>query len=174
MLIPVAHGKGGMGKMVAISYEPIGIIHSPFAGIESVPIQPTAAIGIRGTAEVFAEFAAGLKDLEGFSHIILLYHFHRITQSRLLVTPFLDQKARGVFATRAPTRPNPIGLSVVRLLNVEANVLQVENVDIVDGSPLLDVKPYVPEFDHYEAERTGWLAAARGQVREKRSDDRFG
>jgi tRNA-Thr(GGU) m(6)t(6)A37 methyltransferase TsaA len=160
--------------MMAISYEPIGIIHSPFAGIENVPIQPAAAAGTRGMVEVFAEFVAGLKDLEGFSHIILVYHFHRVTRSRLVLTPFLDQELRGVFATRAPTRPNPIGLSVVRLLSVQANVLQIENVDIVNGTPLLDIKPYVPEFDHYEVERTGWLAAARRQVGEKRSDDRFG
>jgi len=157
-----------------ITFTQIGTIRSPFIEPKGTPIQSAGASGIEGTIEIFQPFIEGLTDLEGFSHIILLYHFHRITQSRLLVTPFLDQKARGVFATRAPTRPNPIGLSVVRLLNVEANVLQVENVDIVDGSPLLDVKPYVPEFDHYEAERTGWLAAARGQVREKRSDDRFG
>ena len=163
-----------MGKMMAISYEPIGIIHSPFPGIENVPIQPTAAAGILGTVEVFAEFAAGLKDLEGFSHIILLYHFHRVTQSRLVVTPFLDQELRGLFATRAPARPNPIGLSVVKLLSIEANVLQIENVDIVDGTPLLDIKPYVPEFDHYKVQRTGWLAAASRQVGGKRSDDRFG
>jgi tRNA-Thr(GGU) m(6)t(6)A37 methyltransferase TsaA len=157
-----------------LAYQPIGIIHSPFEGIENVPIQPAAASGIGGTVEVFAEFAAGLKDLEGFSHIILLYHFHRVTQTRLVVTPFLDQEPRGVFATRAPSRPNPIGLSVVRLLGVRGNVLQIENVDILDGTPLLDIKPYVPEFDQVEAARTGWLAAAKGQVKGKRSDGRFG
>ena len=159
---------------MTISYEPIGIIRSPFEGIENVPVQPAAASGIQGTVEVFAEFAAGLKDLEGFSHIILLYHFHRATQPRLVVIPFLDREPRGVFATRAPIRPNPIGLSIVRLLRVEGNVLHIENVDILDGTPLLDIKPYVPEFDQYEAERTGWLGAARGQVKGKRSDDRFG
>lgn len=159
---------------MTINYRPIGIIHSPFEGIENVPIQPAAAGGIRGTVEVFADFAAGLKDLQGFSHIILLYHFHCVTQTRLAVVPFLDQEPRGVFATRAPSRPNPIGLSVVRLLGIERNVLYVENVDIVDGTPLLDIKPYVPEFDHHETERTGWLVGARGKVRGKRSDGRFG
>jgi tRNA-Thr(GGU) m(6)t(6)A37 methyltransferase TsaA len=158
---------------MVISYQPIGVISSPFADIENVPIQPPAAEGIRGTVKVFAEFAAGLKDLEGFSHIILLYHFHRVTQTRLTVIPFLDREARGVFATRAPSRPNSIGLSIVRLLGIEGNVLHIENVDIVDGTPLLDIKPYVPEFDHYEAVRTGWLATAREKVKEKRSDDRF-
>ena len=159
--------------MTTISYQPIGIVHSPFEGIENVPIQPAAAAGIRGTVEVFSEFAAGLKDLGGFSHVILLYHFHRVTQARLSVIPFLDREPRGVFATRAPSRPNPIGLSVVRLLSIEGNVLHIENVDIVDGTPLLDIKPYVPEFDHHEVERTGWLEMARENVKEKRSDDRF-
>lgn len=160
--------------MTTISYQPIGIVRSPFAGVENVPIQPTAAAGVRGTVEVFAEYAAGLKDLGGFSHVILLYHFHRVTQARLSVIPFLDREARGVFATRAPSRPNPIGLSIVRLLGVEGSVLHIENVDILDGTPLLDVKPYVPAFDHHEVERTGWLEAARESVVGKRSDDRFG
>jgi tRNA-Thr(GGU) m(6)t(6)A37 methyltransferase TsaA len=159
--------------MIAISYQTIGIIHSPFEGVENVPIQPSAAVGIRGTVEVFANFAKGLKDLEGFSHVILLYHFHRVAQSKLTVIPFLDREPRGVFATRAPTRPNPIGLSIVRLLSVEGGVLHVENVDIVDGTPLLDIKPYVPAFDHHEVERTGWLAATLEKVKAKRSDDRF-
>ncbi len=158
---------------MTVSYQPIGTIHSPFAGTEQVPIQPTAADGIPGTVEVFPEFAVGLQDLSGFSHIILLYHFHRVTQVRLTVIPFLDDEARGVFATRAPSRPNPIGLSIVRLLGIEGNVLHVENVDIVDGTPLLDIKPYVPAFDHHEVERTGWLKVARESVVEKKSDDRF-
>jgi tRNA (adenine37-N6)-methyltransferase len=157
-----------------LSYESVGIIHSPFEDIKNVPIQPASAIGIRGSVEVFAEFDAGLKGLAGFSHIILLYHFHRVTDSRLILIPFLDREARGVFATRAPTRPNPIGLSVVRLLSIDGNVMQIENVDIVDGTPLLDIKPYVPQFDHYKVERTGWLTAAEGQIRRKKSDDRFG
>ena len=159
---------------MTISFQPIGIIHTPFEGTENVPIQPAAADGIRGTVEVFAEYAAGLKDLDGFSHIILLYHLHRVTQAKLAVIPFLDDEPRGVFATRAPVRPNPIGLSVVRLLGVERNVLYIENVDIVDGTPLLDIKPYVPEFDRRELVQTGWLAAAKGKVKGKRSDDRFG
>ena len=159
--------------MTTIVYQPIGIVHSPFKGIENVPIQPTAAAGIRGMVELFADFAAGLKDLEGFSHIILLYHFHRVTQIRLSVIPFLDREPRGVFATRAPSRPNPIGLSIVRLLYVEGNVLHIENVDILDGTPLLDIKPYVPAFDHHKVERFGWLETTRENIKEKRSDDRF-
>jgi tRNA-Thr(GGU) m(6)t(6)A37 methyltransferase TsaA len=163
----------GRPTVTTISYQPIGIVHSPFEGIENVPIQPTAAAGICGTVEVFAEFAAGLKDLGGFSHVILLYHFHRVTQVRLSVIPFLDREPRGVFATRAPSRPNPIGLSIVRLLAIEGQVLHIENVDILDGTPLLDIKPYVPAFDHHEVERTGWLEMARESVKETRSDDRF-
>ncbi len=163
----------GRPTVTTIAYRPIGIVHSPFEGIENVPIQPTAAAGIRGTVEVFAEFAAGLKDLRGFSHVILLYHFHRVTQVRLTVVPFLDDEPRGVFATRAPSRPNPIGLSIVRLQGIEGNVLHIENVDILDGTPLLDIKPYVPAFDRHEVERTGWLENARENIKEKRSDDRF-
>jgi tRNA-Thr(GGU) m(6)t(6)A37 methyltransferase TsaA len=156
-----------------IVYQPIGVVHSPFRDVEGVPIQPTAAAGIRGSVEVLPELVEGLQDLDGFSHIVLLYHFHLVRESRLTVTPFLDSRPRGVFATRAPTRPNPIGLSVVKLLGVEGNVLHVENVDIVDGTPLLDIKPYVPEFDHHAAERTGWLEQARGRVQAQKADGRF-
>jgi tRNA-Thr(GGU) m(6)t(6)A37 methyltransferase TsaA len=156
-----------------IVYQPIGVVHSPFRDVEGVPIQPTAAAGIRGSVEVLPELVEGLQDLDGFSHIVLLYHFHLVRESRLTVTPFLDSRPRGVFATRAPTRPNPIGLSVVKLLGVEGNVLHVENVDIVDGTPLLDIKPYVPEFDHHAAERTGWLEQAKGQIQAQKADDRF-
>ena len=91
----------------------------------------------------------------------------------MLVTPFLDSRPHGIFATRAPARPNPIGLSTVRLLQREGNILQIENVDLLDGTPVLDIKPYVPEFDQHPADRTGWLEQARGQIRAKRSDDRF-
>ena len=156
-----------------MNYRPVGIIHSPFKEIEDMPIQPTGAAGIQAIVEVFPEFAEGLRDLEGFSHIILLYHFHRVQESRLTVTPYLDSQPRGVFATRAPKRPNPIGLSIVKLLGVEQNILHVENVDILDGTPLLDIKPYVPEFDQHPADRVGWLEQAKGRVQRTRSDDRF-
>ncbi len=156
-----------------IVYRPIGTIHSPFRDVEGVPIQPAAAAGIRGSVEVLPELVEGVQDLDGFSHVVLLYHFHLVRESRLTVTPFLDSRPRGVFATRAPTRPNPIGLSIVRLLGVEGNILNIENVDIVDGTPLLDIKPYVPEFDHHAAERTGWLAQARGQAQTQKADGRF-
>ena len=156
-----------------ITYRPIGIIHSPFTDIAGMPIQPRGAAGVPGSVEVRPEFTAGLQDLAGFSHVILLYHFHRVQEARLTVTPFLDAQPRGVFATRAPQRPNPIGLSIVKLLGIEGNILHIENVDILDGTPLLDIKPYVPEFDQYPAERIGWLEQARGRVQGQRSDDRF-
>ncbi len=156
-----------------IEYQKIGLIHSPFKNIREMPIQSVGASGIKGIVEVFPAFTEGLKDVEGFSHIILLYHFHQIKESMLLVTPFLDSQPRGVFATRAPKRPNPIGLSVVKLDGIEGNILHVENVDILDGTPLLDIKPYVPEFDNHPADRVGWLEKAKGRVRSQKSDGRF-
>lgn len=152
---------------------PIGIIHTPFKELENMPIQPSGAAGIPGTVELFPEFAEGLKDLDGFSHLILLYHFHESCGYRLAVTPFLDSRPRGLFATRAPKRPNPIGLSTVRLIRIRGCSLDIENVDILDGTPLLDIKPYVPEFDHQEGCRIGWLEQVRGMVKAKKSDDRF-
>jgi len=156
-----------------IEYRSIGVIHSPFKTIEGMPIQPAGAEGVEGTVEVFPEYADGLKDLDGFSHIILLYHFHQSVGFNLLVTPFLDTNLRGVFATRAPKRPNPIGLSVVRLIHRDNSILSVQNIDILNGTPLLDIKPYVPEFDQYPADRIGWFAQASGSAREKRSNNRF-
>jgi len=156
-----------------VTYQQIGTVHSPFQDIRDMPIQPSGASGIRGTVEIDSEYVAGLKDLEGFSHIILLYYFHQVRESKLLVVPFMDTERRGIFACRAPKRPNPIGLSVVKLLSIEGNILHVENIDILDGTPLLDIKPYVPEFDEHPAERVGWLEQARGMVLNKRSDARF-
>jgi tRNA (adenine37-N6)-methyltransferase len=152
---------------------PIGLIRTPFKKLENMPIQPSGAAGIRGTVELFLEFAEGLKDLDGFSHLILLYHFHESRGYKLTVTPFLDSKPRGLFATRAPKRPNPIGISIVRLIQIRGCTLDIENVDILDATPLLDIKPYVPEFDHQEDCRIGWLKQVRGMVKAKKSDDRF-
>lgn len=156
-----------------IEYQPIGIIHTPFTEPDGMPIQPASAAGVAGRVEVFAQYRDGLRDLDGFSHIILLYHFHRSRGFTLRVVPFLDTRPRGVFATRAPRRPNSVGLSVVRLLRVEDGVLHVENVDILDGTPLIDIKPYVPEFDGQAGARTGWLAEARGGAAQHKSDRRF-
>jgi len=156
-----------------IKYHPIGVIHSPFKEVEGVPIQPTGAQGVKGSIEVFPEYCAGLKDVEGFSHIILVYHFHLCKGYSLLVKPFMDKEPRGVFAMRGPARPNPIGISTVRLLSLEGCTLHIEEVDIVDGTPLLDIKPYVPDFDWRRAERIGWLSEKSKNVRQKRSDGRF-
>lgn len=156
-----------------INLKPIGIIRTPFSKPEGMPIQPKGAAGIRGTIELYDEYHAGLKDLDGFSHIILLYHFHRSHGFNLHVMPFMDTEPRGLFATRAPKRPNPIGMSVVQLDKIEYNVLHIQNVDIIDGTPLLDIKPYVQEFDSPQDIRTGWLAHARKTVSSKKSDDRF-
>ena len=156
-----------------IELEPIGIIHTPFTKPEGMPIQPKGAAGVRATIELFDEYHAGLKDLDGFSHIILLYHFHLSHGFNLQVVPFMDSELRGLFATRAPKRPNPIGISVVQLDKIENGVLHIQNVDIMDGTPLLDIKPYVPEFDSPQNIRTGWLGQARKTVSGRKSDDRF-
>lgn len=156
-----------------IIYRPIGIIHSPFNRLEDMPIQPTSDVSGSGFVEIFPDFADGLKDLEGFSHIYLLYHFHQVRQSNLIVAPFLDREPRGVFATRAPSRPNPLGLSLVELVRVESNLIYVERLDVLNGTPLLDVKPYVPEFEQTHDVRIGWLEQVKGQVRTQKSDARF-
>ena len=139
-----------------IRLRPIGIIHSPHTKPEETPIQPVFAEDIPGTVEVFPEFAEGLDDLEGYSHIHLIFHFHRAKGVRLKVKPFLQDVERGVFATRAPVRPNGIGFSVVRLLRREGNVLHILDCDILDGTPLLDIKPYVARFDTRPSTRNGW------------------
>jgi tRNA-Thr(GGU) m(6)t(6)A37 methyltransferase TsaA len=159
--------------MTAIQLKPIGIIHSPFKHVKGMPIQPSSAEGIEGWVEIFAPYTAGLQDLDGFSHIILLYHFHEVKETRLVVIPFLDKQSHGIFATRAPTRPNPIGLSIVELKRIENEKMYISNVDILDGTPLLDIKPYVPGFDDQQNARVGWLHAREDEIRTKVSDDRF-
>lgn len=138
-----------------------------------MPIQPKGAKGVAGTIEIKPEYADGLKDIEGFSHIILIYHFHLSRSYSLKVKPFLDDNLHGVFATRAPKRPNPIGISVVRLRKIVENILHIEDVDIVDGTPLLDIKPYIPEFDIHEVESSGWLTKKAKKVYEAKADERF-
>lgn len=162
-----------MASMDPIQLEPIGAIHSPFTEPAGTPVQAVAADGAPGRIELFPEYAEGLKDLEGFSHIILLYHFHRARPPQLVVTPFLDDERHGVFATRAPARPNGIGLSVVRLVRIEGTSLEVRDVDILDGTPLLDIKPYVPAFDVRDAERPGWLADTLDRLPGATDDGRF-
>ena len=156
-----------------ITYMPIGIIQSPFTDISGMPIQPAGARGVQGTVVIFREYAEGLSDLAGFSRIILIYAFHKCTSCQLTVTPFLDTTTHGIFATRAPCRPNAIGLSVVRLVAVNGCELIIEDVDVLDGTPLLDIKPYVPEFDSYPDEMSGWLTGCKDTVISMKADRRF-
>ncbi|MBV5318376.1 MAG: tRNA (N6-threonylcarbamoyladenosine(37)-N6)-methyltransferase TrmO [Desulfobulbaceae bacterium] len=139
-----------------ITLHPIGVIHSEHVVARQTPIQPVYAKGCRGWVELFPEYADGLHDLEGFSHIYLLFHFNQAGPVQLIVKPFLQDTARGVFSTRAPCRPNGIGLSIVELVGREGNVLLLEGVDILDGTPLLDIKPYTAKFDRIETSRNGW------------------
>jgi tRNA-Thr(GGU) m(6)t(6)A37 methyltransferase TsaA len=157
-----------------VTFTPIGTIHSPFGETRGMPLQPIAASGIAGSIVLDPAYAAGLRDIEGFSHLILLYHLHRTQGYALEVTPFLDDQVHGIFATRSPKRPNAIGLSVVRLVAVDGCTLSIEDVDVLDGTPLLDIKPYVPAFDARAAERIGWLATTVARVHEVRADQRFG
>jgi tRNA-Thr(GGU) m(6)t(6)A37 methyltransferase TsaA len=160
-------------KLKEIKYKPIGIIHSPFKELKGVPIQPFGANGIKGDIEINKKYIDGLKDLNGFSHIILIYHFHLSEGFSMNVVPFLDTSQHGVFATRAPKRPNALGISVVKLVSIEGNIINVENIDIVEGTPLLDIKPFVTKFDNVEDEKNGWLAAFAQNSKEMRSDERF-
>ena len=145
--------------MAEIVYKPIGVIRTPFKSRENMPIQPSGGKDVRGVIEIDPQYAEGLSDLEGFSHIILLYFFHSADPGYdLMVTPFLDDEPKGLFATRYPRRPNPIGLSVVRLVRREGRVLHVDGIDVLDGTPLLDIKPYVPPFDAFPEATLGWLA----------------
>lgn len=144
-----------------IEYQPIGVIHSPFAELNTMPHQPSSAAGARGTVEVYPEFVSGLKDLDGFSHILLLCHFHRSQSYELQLIPRRESVHRGLFATRSPSRPNPIGASVVRLVSIEGAILHIENLDILEGTPLLDIKPYLPALTNEDSIRLGWLEAVR-------------
>ncbi len=152
---------------------PIGTIHTPFTDPKGMPIQPTGGAGVKGRVTLFEQFQPGLRDLEGFSHLILLYWFHQSEGFELEVVPFMDTQSRGLFATRAPKRPNPIGLSIVELVAVEGGVLHIQNIDVLDQTPLLDIKPYVPAFDQPQAACSGWLQAAEENVVKTQADDRF-
>ena len=158
-------------KQPEIFIRPIGIIRSPHASAAGTPIQPTYAKQVQGEVIVEESFAAALADIEGFERIWLVYQFDRAGPFKLRVIPYRDTQEHGLFATRAPTRPNPIGFSVVQLLGRERNVLRVSGLDILDGTPLIDIKPYVPEFDAYPDSKAGWLDKRREDRRE--ADSRF-
>ena len=156
--------KKGEVTLKEVVYKPIGIIHTPFRGIDGTPNQPTAGKGVEGMIEIQPEYAEGLSDLDGFSHIILIYNLHLSTGYSLIVKPFMHEHLRGVFATRSPKRPNSIGISIVRLVKVRGRTMYVKDVDIVDGTPLLDIKPYVPE-DSRKVKRIGWLSERADKVK---------
>jgi tRNA-Thr(GGU) m(6)t(6)A37 methyltransferase TsaA len=161
--------------MKEIVLVPLGVIHTPHTSIEGMPVQPVGATDFEGQAVLDEEYAAGLKDLDGFSHIILLYRFHKIQGYELQVVPFMDVVPHGIFATRAPKRPNAIGISIVPLLSVESNIVRFGNADMLDGSPLLDIKPFFPKYDNQINVRAGWLEMRKGKVEAAtlRSDGRF-
>jgi len=161
--------------MTKIEFKSIGTIHSPFKDLEGMPIQPVGARGVKGMINLNDEYRDGLKDLEGFSHIILIYHLHLSKGYSLRVKPFLDTNNRGLFATRAPKRPNPIGLSIVRLEKIEGSKIYVSDLDIVDGTPLLDIKPYIPNFDKLDDDdiKIGWFENKHQMAADKKSDRRF-
>ncbi len=177
IIIPDSEEKTFMqspeGTPDSFTYTPIGIVQSPYTETAGMPIQPTGAEGVRGTIVLRPEFSPGLNDIQDFSHIILIYAFHRSKGYSLQVTPFLDTVKRGVFATRAPKRPNSIGLSIVRLIDIQENTLTIENVDLLDGTPLLDIKPYVPAFDAFCSAKAGWLDRSSRDAGSARSDERF-
>ncbi len=146
--------------MVPITYEPIGIIHTPFGDKTKTPIQGVFAPDSTGKVEVFPQYINGLRDIAGFSHLILIYHFHLAEGYSLLTKPFLDNREKGIFSIRHFNRPNPLGISMVRLDNVQDNILTIGEVDIIDGTPLLDIKPYIPDFDVRQNVRKGWYEHA--------------
>ncbi len=154
--------------------ESIGIIRTPFTTINDMPIQPRGEAACQGQVVVNKDLQEGLADLAGFSHIYLLYHFHKASRTELTVTPFMDNEPRGVFATRSPLRPNHIGLSIVELMEINQNIITVANIDVLDNTPLLDIKPYISAFDRVNLSRSGWMQASEEEVRQKRSDTRFG
>ena len=159
-----------------IHLQQIATVKSPFCDLVNMPVQPKGAKETFATIEFKKEYEEGLKDLDGFSHVYLIYYFHEVKAPKLSVIPFNDKThtPRGVFSTRTPMHPNSLGLSVVELVKVEGNVVTIRGVDILDGTPLLDIKPYIENFDKVEGEsRSGWMKSSADEVSEKKSDDRF-
>ena len=140
-----------------IRLKPIGIIHTPYKEPKGMPIQGKFEKDMRGTIRLFPKYQAGLKDIEGFSHLILIYYFNRLTEERIVGMPFLEDKEHGIFAMRSPYRPNHIGFSIVKLEEEKDNVITFSEVDILDGTPLLDIKPYVKHFDSRHNVKNGWI-----------------
>lgn len=159
--------------MESITFRPIGILKTPFDLPADMPIQPLSSKGAKGKAIVFPEFSDGLYDLDGFTHVIVIYYMHRVRRQELIVTPFFDTSPHGVFATRAPVRPNPLGISVLELEKIDGNTLYLLNVDMLNGSPLIDIKPYMPDFDSFPSAKAGWYDKIESKPESPRSDNRF-
>ena len=157
-----------------MEFKPIGVIHTPFTDPKGTPIQPVGAEGAEGVIEISEEYVDGLKDLDGFTYIILIYLFHKSKSYSLRVSPYLEKEERGLFATRFPARPNPIGISVVKLRKVEGSKVYINDVDMLDGTPLLDIKPFIPDVDNREKGRIGWLENRVKGMRTAKSDGRIG
>ena len=158
--------------MKSIIIKPIGIVHSPFKSAEGTPIQPGGS-SAAGEIEIFDEYLEGLTDLDGFSHIMVLFHFHKIEQEKLMVKPYMDTVHHGVFSTRSPARPNRIGISVVKLEKISGSKLYIRNLDMLDETPVIDIKPFVPSIDNFEVEKTGWLENNIHKHKTTRDDGRF-
>ncbi|MDL2270520.1 tRNA (N6-threonylcarbamoyladenosine(37)-N6)-methyltransferase TrmO [Methanobrevibacter sp. OttesenSCG-928-I08] len=158
-----------------INLSEIGRIYSPFKKIEGMPVQPIGAEEVKGEIHVSKEYEKGLKDIDGFSHLTLIYYLHKCEGHNLEVTPFLDNSAHGVFATRSPKRPNNLGISVVQLDKVEGNILHISNVDVLDGTPVIDIKPYVPQLYEKTVKnlKVGWFENKHGDAVNKKADKRF-
>lgn len=152
---------------------PIGVVRSPYTTPEGMPIQPVGATAVMAEVVIDDAYRDGLDDLDGFSHIYLLYLFHRAGPVSLKVVPFMDTIARGVFSTRAPSRPNPIGLSLTRLVARDGNTLTIAGVDILDGTPVLDIKPYVPALQPDVGVRIGWMEGRSDNFAGLAADGRF-
>ncbi len=168
--LAAARAAGGPGRRL----RPIGVVRTPYAELAGMPLQTVAARGVRARVELLPELALAARDLDGFSHAWLITDLHRSSGFELEVVPFLDDARRSVLATRSPRRPNPLGLSLVSIVGVDGATIEIEEVDLLDGTPVLDVKPYVPLFDAREATRIGWFAQAAERVFETRSDARYG
>jgi len=152
---------------------PIGAIFSPFEKLENMPIQPKGALNTFGKVIINMEYVDGLQDLGGFSHVYLIYNFHRSDRTELNVTPFMDNQERGVFSTRSPLRPTKIGISITEIVSIDKNIITVKGIDILNATPLLDIKPYIPQFDYFKNVKTGWMQKSKEDVEETVSDGRF-
>lgn len=156
-----------------IHFKSIGVVHSPYKTVENMPVQTSASKDVEAEIEIFEQYKEGISDLEGFSHIYVIFFLNMVREPKLKVIPFLDTVERGIFATRSPARPNPVGLSLVELVSVNENILKIRGVDMLDGTPVIDIKPYVPDFEICENVRKGWFEGNTYKAEKILSDERF-